>query len=63
MVTEFGKALAKVEAVLTLYVGVLLELWLVNDGYFPIKFDQVFSKLAVCIFDSIADKIRSTHHT
>ena len=57
VVTAFGKALTKVEAVLTLYVGVFLELLLVNDGYYPIIFDKVFYSFAVFVFDSIAGKI------
>ena len=58
-VTGFDRALSKCDAALTLCVGVLLELWLVTEGLYLMKY---FSTFSVFIFDSIAGKIRSTYH-
>jgi len=58
-VIGFDTALSNSDAALTLCVGLLLELWLVTEGLYLIKY---FSKFSVFIFDFIAGKIRSTHH-
>ena len=55
----FDTALSKSDAALTLCVGLLLEMWLVTEGLYLIKY---FSKFSVFIFDSIAGKTRSTRH-
>jgi hypothetical protein len=61
-VTGFVRAFVMLEDVLTVYVVVVCELWLIIHGYCTIISDGVFPKFAVCICDSIAWKIRSTHH-